>query len=61
MMKVWVVLDDCYDRNIICVTTDRKIADKAFDGHNAELIAEGFRPNSETERMCLIEQHEVVE
>ena len=60
-MEVYIVLDDTYDRNIICVTTSKAVANEAFDTHNEELLSRGFKPNSETERMCLIEVHPVIE
>lgn len=60
-MNVYIVLDDAYDRNIICVTTDYATAHEAFDQHNEKLIADGFRPNTEQDRLYLIEQHEVIE
>ena len=59
-MNVYIVLDDAYDRNIICVTTDYDTATEAFNAHNEKLIADGFKPNTEQDRLYLIEEHEVI-
>lgn len=54
-MNVFIVYDDAYDRNVICVTTDYSVAVEAFHAHNDELIAKGYRPNGEHEIDQLIE------
>ena len=59
-MNVFVVYDDVYDRNIICVTTDYSVAVEAFHNHNGELIANGYRPNAEHEIDQLIETHPLI-
>lgn len=59
-MNVFIVYDDVYDRNVICVTTDYSVAVTAFHNHNDELIAKGYRPNVEQEKDQLIETHPLI-
>ena len=59
-MNVFVVYDDAYDRNVICVTTDYSVAVEAFHNHNAELIADGYEPNGECEIDQLIRTHPLI-
>ena len=58
--SVYIVYDDAYDRNVICVTTDYSVAVAAFHDHNDELIANGYRPNAEHEIDQLIETHPLI-
>jgi hypothetical protein len=59
-MNVFIVYDDAYDRNVICVTTDYSVAVEAFHNHNDELIADGYVPNGEHEIDQLIETHPLI-
>lgn len=56
----YIVYDDAYDRNIICVTNDYSVAVAAFHNHNAELIEQGYKPNDEHEIDQLIEKHPLI-
>ena len=56
-MNVYIVYDDAYDRNVICVTTDYSVAVETFHNNIDELIANGYRPNVEQEKYQFIETH----
>lgn len=58
-MKLWVCFNDCCEHNIICISADRAICDKAFDDYNAALIARGFKPNPETDRGYLVREYPI--
>lgn len=60
VFNVFIVYDDAYDRNVICVTNDYSVAVAAFHAHNDELIANGYRPNAEHEMDQLIEKHPLI-
>ena len=59
-MNVFVVYDDEYDRNVICVTTDYSVAVEAFHNHNYELIENAYKPHEEHEMDQLIETHPLI-
>lgn len=58
--NAYIVYDNAYDRNVICVTNDHSVAVAAFHAHNDELIAKGYRPNGEHEIDQLIEKHPLI-